>query len=110
MKRKLKAGMVGGGRGAFIGAVHRIASEHRRTDRTGLRRLPSDPRSRVLPARTASSPGTLYGDYKRWRRQKRNFLAGERIDFVSVVTPNRTHSRSLALSWKQASTSCATSR
>jgi hypothetical protein len=51
MKRKLKAGMVGGGRDAFIGGVHRMAMRLDGKIDLVAGAFSSDPQSRASPAR-----------------------------------------------------------
>ncbi len=91
-KRKLRMGMVGGGPGAFIGAVHRMAAaldlqielvsgsfsrEPEKTKQTG-RELYLD-------------PARCYDSYQRMAEAEAKLPEGERIDFVSIVTPNVSH-------------------
>jgi hypothetical protein len=51
MSRKIRYGMVGGGRGAFIGAVHRIAA-----NMDGQIELVSEPSPRILKGRRLPGP------------------------------------------------------
>lgn len=82
--------MVGGGRGAFIGAVHRIAA--RLDDRWELvaGALASDPERARLSAADLHIPSDrAYGSWQ-------EMVAGEgqradRIDAVAIVTPNHVH-------------------
>ena len=92
MKRKLKAGMVGGGRGAFIGGVHRMAM--RLDGRIDLvaGAFSSDPeKSKVSGEDLFLDPKRVYSDYRTMAAEEAKLPVGERIDFVCVVTPNRTH-------------------
>ncbi len=92
MKRKLKAGMVGGGRGAFIGGVHRMAM--RLDGRIDLvaGAFSSDPeKSKVSGEDLFLDPKRVYSDYRTMAAEEAKLPIGERIDFVCVVTPNRTH-------------------
>ena len=88
--RRLRLGMVGGGEGAFIGAVHRIAS--RIDDQYELvAAAPSaDPeRSRRSGAALGLDPQRVYAsfvDMARSERQRR-----DPIDVVAIVTPNHLH-------------------
>lgn len=89
-RRRLRLGMVGGGQGAFIGAVHRIAA--RLDDRfelvagcfasTAERSRASGPELGVDPART-------YGSYEDMAKAEAS--RGDGIDVVSIVTPNHVH-------------------
>lgn len=88
--RRLRLGMVGGGRGAFIGAVHRIAA--RLDDRWELvaGALASDPERAVASAADLHiASDRAYIDYAEMARVE----AGrpDRIDAVSIVTPNHLH-------------------
>jgi predicted dehydrogenase len=90
--RPLRYGMVGGGEGAFIGAVHRhaMALDHRYTLAAGA--LSSTPDK----ARRSGSALGLPDDrnYPSWEAMldgERARPAGERIDLVVIVTPNHVH-------------------
>ena len=88
--RRLRLGMVGGGRGAFIGAVHRIAA--RLDDRWELvaGALSSDPeRSRLSGQDLLLKPDRIYGDYAEMARREGRLKDG--IDAVAIVTPNHAH-------------------
>ncbi|MXQ13066.1 Gfo/Idh/MocA family protein [Microvirga makkahensis] len=88
--RRLRLGMVGGGRGAFIGAVHRIAA--RLDDRWELAAgaLSSDPeRARLSGEDLLLSPDRIYSTFQEMAQ-----CEGERedgIDAVAIVTPNHAH-------------------
>ncbi len=82
--------MVGGGTGSFIGAVHRIAA--RLDDRYALvaGAFSSDPeRSRASAHALHVSPDRAYGGYE--EMAAREAARDDRIDVVSVVTPNDSH-------------------
>jgi predicted dehydrogenase len=92
MKRKIRMGMVGGGRGAFIGAVHRMAAALDGRIELVCGAFSSDPqRSRdsgedfFLPAERC------YGTYADMMKAEASLPLGERMDFVSIVTPNHVH-------------------
>jgi predicted dehydrogenase len=90
LKRRLRLGMVGGGRGAFIGAVHRIAA--RLDDRWELvaGALSSDPeRARLSGEDLLLRPDRVYGDFAEMARRERRLK--DRIDAVAIVTPNHAH-------------------
>ena len=90
MSRRLRLGMVGGGRGAFIGAVHRMAA--RLDDRYELVAgvFSADPqRSRDSAAELLLDPRRSYGSVD-------DMIKGEaartdRVDAVAIVTPNHLH-------------------
>ena len=90
--RRLRLGMVGGGQGAFIGAVHRLAA--RMDDRYELvaGALSSDPeRARASGAELFIAPERCYADWREMARCEAARPEGERLDVVSVVTPNHLH-------------------
>lgn len=88
--RRIRLGMVGGGRGAFIGAVHRIAA--RLDDRYELvaGALASDPgRARESAADLHIAPDRAYGDFQAMVEGEKG--RDDRIDAVAIVTPNHVH-------------------
>jgi predicted dehydrogenase len=88
--RRLRLGMVGGGQGAFIGAVHRIAA--RIDDRYELvaGALSSDPeRARASAAELRIAPDRAYGSFEEMARKEA--LRPDGIDVVAIVTPNHVH-------------------
>jgi predicted dehydrogenase len=89
-RRKLRLGMVGGGEGAFIGAVHRFAA--RLDDRYELvagALSSTAERSRASGAALGLSPDRCYDDFDEMARRERRLKDG--IDVVSIVTPNHLH-------------------
>jgi len=92
MDRKLRFGMIGGGRGAFIGAVHRIAARMDGQAELVAGALSSDPdRSRASAIDLLISPQRAYGTYEELVEVERRMPADERLDFVVIVTPNHRH-------------------
>ncbi len=90
--RKLKMGMVGGGRGAFIGAVHRRAAMLDGGVELVAGAFSSDPERSKLSARDLYVPeGRAYGSWQEMIEGESALPEGERIDFVSIVTPNHLH-------------------
>ena len=88
--RRLRLGMVGGGPGAFIGAVHRIAA--RIDDRFELvaAALSSNPeRSRAAARDLHIAPERAYGSFSEMAAAEAK--RPDRIDAVSIVTPNHVH-------------------
>ena len=89
-QRKLRMGMVGGGPGAFIGPVHRMAAElDGRIELVAGAFSQSAEKSRAAGETYRIDPDRAYPDYK-------SMLEGERkrpdaIDFVAIVTPNHLH-------------------
>src|SRR5579885_3787606 len=92
LDRKLRMGLVGGGQGAFIGRVHAMAAilDNRATLVAGA--LSSDPaRARASAPDYDIPPERAYGSYKEMVEKESRLPADQRIDFVSVATPNHTH-------------------
>ena len=90
MSRRLRLGMIGGGRGAFIGAVHRMAA--RLDDRYELVAgvFSSDPqRSRDSGAELLLDPKRCYGSVDEMLSAEG--ARADRIDVAAVVTPNHLH-------------------
>lgn len=82
--------MVGGGQGALIGAVHRLAA--RMDDRYELVAgcFASTPeRSRAAAAELGLASGRAYGDFAEMARRERE--RSDPIDVVAIVTPNHLH-------------------
>jgi predicted dehydrogenase len=92
MSRKIRYGMVGGGRGAFIGAVHRIAANIDGQIELVAGAFSSDPeKSKASGADFFLAPDRVYGSYQELVTQEAALPADQRIDFVSIVTPNHVH-------------------
>jgi predicted dehydrogenase len=90
--RKIRMGMVGGGRGAFIGAVHRIAAVLDGQIELVCGAFSSDPqRSRDSGADLFLPPERCYGTFGEMMTSEAARPADERMDFVSIVTPNHMH-------------------
>jgi predicted dehydrogenase len=92
MKRKIRFGMVGGGRGAFIGAVHRMAAALDGQMELVCGAFSSDPeRSRQSGMDLYLSPERCYGTYEEMIRTEATLPENIRMDLVSIVTPNHLH-------------------
>jgi predicted dehydrogenase len=92
MNRKLRFGMIGGGRGAFIGAVHRTAAIMDGQAELVAGAFSSDAkRSRVSGADLFLDPARVYGSYREMAAAEAKRPKHERLDFVSIVTPNHQH-------------------
>ncbi len=92
LNRKLRMALVGGGQGAFIGRVHSIAAilDNRATLVAGA--LSSDPaRAKASAPDYDIKPERAYGSYQELIDKEKKLPEGERVDFVSVATPNHTH-------------------
>lgn len=86
--RKLRAGMVGGGVGSFIGAVHRIAAELDGQAEVVAGALSSDPEKARISA-AAFFLDRSYASYQEMAEAESARPDG--IDFVIVATPNHLH-------------------
>ena len=92
MNRKLRMGMVGGGKDAFIGAIHRLAA-----NMDGLIEVVSGSLS-INPEIAKDSGKALflaedrtYLTYDEMLEKESKLPADKRIDFVTIVTPNFAH-------------------
>ena len=91
-QRKIRMGMVGGGRGAFIGAIHRIAAAMDGSIELVCGAFSSDPqRSRDSGADFYLPASRCYGSFEEMMKSEAALPLGERMDFVSIVTPNHVH-------------------
>lgn len=92
MSRKIRYGMVGGGRGAFIGAVHRIAAAIDGQIELVAGAFSSDPeKSKASGADLFLPPDRCYGSYQEMIESEKKLPEGERMDFIAIVTPNHVH-------------------
>lgn len=92
MHRKLRFGMIGGGRGAFIGAVHRLAAIMDGKAELVAGAFSADPaRSKASGADLFVDPARVYGSYAEMARAEAGMPADQRLDFVIIVTPNHQH-------------------
>lgn len=88
--RRLRLGMVGGGQGAFIGGVHRIASRLDDHYELVAGAFASDPaRGRASAAALHVVPERAYADYSAMAEAESRREDG--IDVVAIVTPNHLH-------------------
>lgn len=92
MNRKLRMGMVGGGKDAFIGSIHRLAA-----NMDGLIEIVSGALS-INPEVAKESGKSLflaedrtYLTYEEMMEKESRLPADKRIDFVTIVTPNFAH-------------------
>src|SRR5579863_6338192 len=89
-QRKLRMGMVGGGPGAFIGPVHRIAAElDGRIEMVAGAFSQSAERSRAAGASFRIDPARAYAGYSEMLEAERK--RPDPIDFVVIATPNDMH-------------------
>ncbi len=84
--------MVGGGRGAFIGAVHRIAAAIDQQIELVCGAFSSDPeRSKASGADFFLPADRCYGTFEEMIKAETKLPADQRMDFVAIVTPNYMH-------------------
>lgn len=89
---KVRMGMVGGGEGAFIGAVHRMAAGIDGEIELVCGAFSSDAeRSQRSGAALYLPPERVYGDYETMMSAEAALPADQRMQFVAVVTPNHQH-------------------
>ena len=92
MSRKIRMGMVGGGRGAFIGGVHRMAAALDQQIELVCGAFSSNPeKSRLSGEDFYLDPDRVYGSYEEMILGEKEKPAEVRMDFVSIVTPNHVH-------------------
>ncbi|MBI5718459.1 MAG: Gfo/Idh/MocA family oxidoreductase [Burkholderiales bacterium] len=88
--RRIRLGMVGGGQGAFIGAVHRIAARLDDCYELVAGALSSQPqRAAASAAELHIAPDRAYADFHAMARAEAARADG--IDVVAIVTPNHLH-------------------
>ncbi|MFA0964099.1 Gfo/Idh/MocA family protein [Roseivirga sp. BDSF3-8] len=93
MKRQiLRMGMIGGGPGSFIGAIHRTAAQMDSLVQLVCGTFSSKiEKSQEMGRELSLSPNRIYRDYEEMIRRESELPADERMDFVSIVTPNHVH-------------------
>lgn len=85
-------GMIGGGRNAFIGAVHRMAANLDGLITLSCGALSTNPENAKLSGEDLFLPqDRIYTSYKEMLLQESQLPKSERIHFVSIVTPNHAH-------------------
>ena len=90
--RKVRFGMVGGGRGAFIGPVHRIALALDGQGELIAGALSSTPERALSSAQAIGlHPDRSYESWQNMLTVESAREPADRIDAVSIVTPNNTH-------------------
>lgn len=92
MKRKIRMGMVGGGIGAFIGAVHRMSANLDGEIELVCGAFSSDPaKSKASGEALYLDPARVYGSYEEMILKEKALPEDQRMDFISIVTPNHVH-------------------
>lgn len=92
MNRKIRMGMVGGGTDAFIGAIHRLAAFMDNQIELVCGCFSVDPEISKESGKLYYLPeNRVYSSYKEMFEKEAQLPEGERMDFVSIVTPNFVH-------------------
>jgi len=92
MKRKLKMGMLGGGPGAFIGEVHRKAARMDGNIEIVAGAFDIDPvKSHQMGIELNLNSNRVYDNYQKMIDGELSLTKNERIDFISITTPNNWH-------------------
>ena len=92
LNRKLNMGMVGGGPGAFIGEVHRKASRMDGQIQLVSGAFDINPRKSKQQGKELMLPSKrVYRTYEEMIQKELKLPDGERIDFVTITTPNNWH-------------------
>lgn len=92
MQRKLRMGMIGGGKNAFIGAVHRIAANMDGLIELVCGAFSSHPDNARESGRSLFLPDNrIYLNYTDMIEKESLLPKDERMDFVVIVTPNHAH-------------------
>ncbi len=92
MSRKIRMGMVGGGRGAFIGNVHRMAAALDGQIELVCGAFSSNAeKSKLSGEDFYLDPSRVYGNYEEMIKTEKSLPDDVRMDFVSIVTPNHVH-------------------
>lgn len=92
MNRKLRMGMVGGGTGSFIGDVHRKAAAIDGMIELVCGAFSSSAEKSIASGKALYLPEErCYASYEEMILKEKALPEGERMDFVSIVTPNHMH-------------------
>lgn len=92
LNRKLRMGMVGGGSDAFIGAIHRLAALMDNQIELVCGCFSINPEISVASGKSYYLPDNrVYKTYQEMFENEAKLPEGERMDFVTIVTPNFAH-------------------
>lgn len=92
MNRKLRMGMVGGGRDAFIGAIHRIAANMDGLIEVVCGALSINPEIAKASGEDLFLPADrTYMSFEEMITKESQLPADKRMDFITIVTPNFAH-------------------
>ncbi len=90
--RRLRLGMIGGGPGAFIGNVHRMAARLDNEYELVCGSFSADPaKSAAMGRDLYLDPSRVYNTWEELIAQEAKLPADQRMDVLSVVTPNHLH-------------------
>lgn len=90
--RKIRMGMIGGGRGAFIGGVHRMAAALDGQIELVCGAFSSNAEKSKLSGQDFFlDPSRVYADYEEMILKEKELPEDIRMDLVSIVTPNHMH-------------------
>jgi len=90
--KKIRMGMIGGGKGAFIGEVHRMAAALDGKIEFCCGALSADPDKAVTSGEELSLPADrVYSSYQEMILRESELPEDQRIHFISIVTPNFAH-------------------
>src|ERR1017187_10471787 len=90
--RKLRMGMVGGGKDAFIGAIHRIAANMDGLIELCSGALSINPEIAIASGKELFLPeDRTYLTYDEMINKESKMPADKRVDFITIVTPNFAH-------------------
>lgn len=89
---KLRLGMIGGGQGAFIGAVHRIAARMDDQYELVCGAFSSDPaKSKASGLLLNIKEDRIYNSWQELIEREKHLSEDERVQVISIVTPNHVH-------------------
>lgn len=92
MNRKLRMGMVGGGKDAFIGAIHRLAANMDGLIELSCGALSINPEIAMASGEALFLPkDRTYTTFEEMIKAEAALPADKRMDFVTIVTPNFAH-------------------
>jgi predicted dehydrogenase len=92
INRKLRMGMVGGGSDAFIGAIHRLAANMDGQIELVCGCFSANPEISVSSGKSYYLPeNRVYRNYPEMFTREAGLPPHERMDFVTIVTPNHAH-------------------
>ncbi|WAC39153.1 Gfo/Idh/MocA family protein [Pedobacter sp. SL55] len=92
MKEKIRMGMIGGGKDAFIGAVHRIAANMDGLIELCCGALSVNPETALESGKMLFLPeDRIYLNYEEMIKKESELPEDKRIHFITIVTPNFAH-------------------